>query len=133
MFLVHDGCTYDELLQMAQEDYDLEKKTEMVELTYSLPDVLLEQMGPDTPPMHVTSDRQVRNLIELCKTHIVRLCVSSQCQVKAGGDDDAGVSDGGDSIYADEDTDEELDEDWNVADDAQATADVSVDADDVVN
>ncbi|KAL0732670.1 hypothetical protein Bca4012_008879 [Brassica carinata] len=120
MFLVHDGCTYDELLQMAQEDYDLDKKTEMVELTYFLPDVLLEQMGPDTPPMHVTSDRQVRNLIELCKTHIIRLCVSSQCQVKAGGDDDADVSDGGDSIYADEDYDEGLDEDWNVVDDDDA-------------
>ncbi|XP_056850717.1 uncharacterized protein LOC130500040 [Raphanus sativus] len=141
MFFVHDGCTYGELLEMAQEDYDLNKKTEKVELTYSLPDVLLEQMGPDTPPMHVTSDRQVRNLIELCKTHIVRLCVSSQCQVEAGGDDDAqetadvavdaDVSDSGD---------EGFDKDWNEADDAQETdddaqetADVSVDADDAVD
>ncbi|KAF8106368.1 hypothetical protein N665_0142s0007, partial [Sinapis alba] len=76
MFLLHDGCTHGELLEMAQEDYHLDKKNEMVELTYSLPDVILEQMGPDTPLIHVTNDRQVWNLIELCKTHIVRLCVS---------------------------------------------------------
>ena len=76
-----DGCTHGELVDMTQEDYDLDKKTEMVELMYSLPGVILEQMGHDTPPMHVTNDRQVRNLIELCKTHIVRLCVSRQCQV----------------------------------------------------
>ncbi|KAF2582070.1 hypothetical protein F2Q68_00006694 [Brassica cretica] len=43
---------------MAQEDYDLDKKTEKVKLTYSLPDVILEKMGHDTPPTHVTNDRQ---------------------------------------------------------------------------
>ena len=42
MFLVHDGCTHGELVEMAKEDYDLDKKTEMVELTYSLPNVILE-------------------------------------------------------------------------------------------
>ena len=26
MFLVHDGCTHGELLEMTQEDYDLDKK-----------------------------------------------------------------------------------------------------------
>ena len=78
---MHVGCTHGELVEMKKEDYDLDKKTEMVELTYSLPDVILKQMGHDTPPIHVTNDRQVRNLIELYKTHIVRLCVSRQCQV----------------------------------------------------
>ncbi|KAF2576055.1 hypothetical protein F2Q70_00005527 [Brassica cretica] len=34
--------------------------------------------APDTPPIHVTSDRQVRNLLEITKTHGVRLCVSSR-------------------------------------------------------
>ncbi|KAF3497616.1 hypothetical protein DY000_02053451 [Brassica cretica] len=81
MFLVHDGCTYGKLVEMAQKDYDLDKKIKMVELTYSLPDVSLQQMTSDTPPMHVTNDGQVRNLIELSKMHIVRLCASSQCQV----------------------------------------------------
>ncbi|KAF3583576.1 hypothetical protein F2Q69_00029111 [Brassica cretica] len=38
--------------------------TESVELTYSL-----QQMAPDLPPIHVTSDRQVRNLLEITKTH----------------------------------------------------------------
>lgn len=49
MFFVYDGFTHGELPEMAQEHYDLDKKTEMVELTYSLPDVILEQMGPDIP------------------------------------------------------------------------------------
>ncbi|CDY65823.1 BnaUnng01230D [Brassica napus] len=142
MFLVPDDCTHGELHEMAQEDYGLNKKIEKVELTYSLPDVILQQMAPDTPPMHVTSDRQVRNLIELAKTHFVRLCVSSQSQVEAGVDDDADVSDGDDKIFADEDTrqdtDSEWDEDSNDADDVQATADdvqatVAVDVDDGVN
>ncbi|XP_033134196.1 uncharacterized protein LOC117127691 [Brassica rapa] len=49
---------------MAQEDYNLDMNTESVELTYSL-----QQMAPDLPPIHVTSDRQVRNLLEITKTH----------------------------------------------------------------
>ena len=65
------------------------------------------------------------------------LCVSSQSKVEAGVNDDADVSDGDDSIiadeYTDEDTDEEFDEDSNVVDDVQATADVVVDVDDGVN
>ncbi|XP_013658058.2 uncharacterized protein LOC106362756 [Brassica napus] len=124
MFLVPNGCTHGELLEMAQEDYDLDKKIEKVVLTYSLPDVILQQMTQDTPPMHVTNDRQVRNLID-------------QSKVEAGVNDDVDVSDGDDSIFADEytdeDTDEELDEDSNVVDDVQATADVVVDVDDGVN
>ncbi|KAL0643928.1 hypothetical protein Bca4012_042218 [Brassica carinata] len=69
MFLMSGGFTHGELLEMALEDYGLDKKIEKVVLTYSLPDVILQQMAPDTPPMHVTNDRQVRNLIELAKTH----------------------------------------------------------------
>ncbi|KAG5394146.1 hypothetical protein IGI04_002425, partial [Brassica rapa subsp. trilocularis] len=62
MFLVHDGCTHGKLLEMTQEDYDLDNKIEKMEYT---------------PLMPVTNNRQVRNLIELSKTHFVRLCVSS--------------------------------------------------------
>ncbi|KAF2536177.1 hypothetical protein F2Q68_00022290 [Brassica cretica] len=109
MFLVLDGCTHGGLHEMALEDYGLDKKIEKVELTYSLPDVILQQMTPDTPTMHVTNDRQVRNLIELAKTHFVCLCVSSQSQVEAGVDDDADVSDGDDSNFADEDTGQDTD------------------------
>ena len=47
MFLVHYGCTHGELLEMAQEDYDLNKKIEKMMLTYSLPDVILQQMTPN--------------------------------------------------------------------------------------
>ncbi|KAF2573132.1 hypothetical protein F2Q70_00004388 [Brassica cretica] len=85
MFLMSGGFTHGELLEMALEDYGLDKKIEKVVLTYSLPDVILQQMAPDTPPMHVTNDRQVRNLIELAKTHFVRLCVSSQSQLEIFG------------------------------------------------
>ncbi|KAG5410980.1 hypothetical protein IGI04_007299, partial [Brassica rapa subsp. trilocularis] len=80
MFLVPDGCTHGELHEMALKDYGMDKKIEKVALTYSLPDVILQQMTPDTPPMRVTNDKQVRNLIELDKTHFLRLYVSSQSQ-----------------------------------------------------
>ncbi|KAF2558713.1 hypothetical protein F2Q68_00016284 [Brassica cretica] len=118
MFLVPDGYTHGELLEMAQEDYGLDKKIEKVVLTYSLPDVILQKMAPDTPPMH--------------------------SQVQAGVDDDVDVSDGDDSIFPDEDTGQNTDEEWDedsnaaddvqaTADDVQATADVDVDVDDGVN
>ncbi|KAF3584454.1 hypothetical protein F2Q69_00026860 [Brassica cretica] len=51
-----------------------------VEITYSLPAEMMQ--APDTPPIHVTSDRQVRNLLEITKTHGVRLCVSSRSKVE---------------------------------------------------
>ncbi|CAG7885692.1 unnamed protein product, partial [Brassica rapa] len=144
MFLVPDGCTHGELHEMALKDYGMDKKIEKVALTYSLPDVILQQMTPDTPPMHVTNDKQVRNLIELDKTHFLRLYVSSQSQVEAGVDDDVDVSDGDDSNFADDDTGQDTDSEWDedsndaddvqaTADDVQATADVAVDVDDGVN
>lgn len=34
------------------------QKIEMVELTYSLEDIMLQEMAPDTPHMHVMNDRQ---------------------------------------------------------------------------
>ncbi|KAG2278593.1 hypothetical protein Bca52824_061148 [Brassica carinata] len=60
MFLVSDGCTHGELLEMALEGYGLDKKIEKMVLTYSLLDVILQQMVPDTPHMHVTNDIQAR-------------------------------------------------------------------------
>ncbi|KAF2539306.1 hypothetical protein F2Q68_00022110 [Brassica cretica] len=39
-------------------------------------------LAPNTLPIHVTSDRQVRNLLEITKTHGVRLCVSSRSKVE---------------------------------------------------
>jgi len=65
---------------MAQEGYNLDMSTESVEITYSLPAEMMQ--APDTPPIHVTSDRQVRNLLEITKTHGVRLCVSSRSKVE---------------------------------------------------
>ncbi|KAF3519081.1 hypothetical protein DY000_02060725 [Brassica cretica] len=72
MLFLSEGSTHADLVAMAQEDYILDMNTGSVELTYSL-----QQMAPDLPPIHVTSDRQVRNLLEITKTHEVRLCVSS--------------------------------------------------------
>ncbi|KAF2613035.1 hypothetical protein F2Q70_00011021 [Brassica cretica] len=64
MLFLNEGSTHADLVAMAQEDYNLDMNTESVELTYSL-----QQMAPDLPPIHVTSDRQVRNLLEITKTH----------------------------------------------------------------
>ncbi|KAF2591109.1 hypothetical protein F2Q70_00039549 [Brassica cretica] len=70
MLFLSEGLTHADLVAMAQEDYNLDMNTESVELSYSL-----QQMAPDLPPIHVTSDRQVRNLLEITKTHEVRLTV----------------------------------------------------------
>ncbi|KAF8075603.1 hypothetical protein N665_1078s0002 [Sinapis alba] len=79
MFFLTEGSTHEELVQMAQEDYNLDMNTEVVELTYSLQEAMMQQMAPASfPPIHVTSDRQVRNLIEITKTHYVCLCISSR-------------------------------------------------------
>ena len=59
MFLVHDSCTHGELLEIAQEYYDLDKKIEKMVLTYSLPDIILQQM---------TSNRQI---LLLCMSRII--------------------------------------------------------------
>ncbi|KAF2556457.1 hypothetical protein F2Q68_00017205, partial [Brassica cretica] len=64
MLFLSEGSTHADLIAMTQEDYNLDMNTESVELTYSL-----QQMGPDLPPIHVTSDRQVQNLLEITKTH----------------------------------------------------------------
>ncbi|XP_024010350.1 uncharacterized protein LOC112085371 [Eutrema salsugineum] len=66
---------------MARDDYNLGKKTELIKLTYSLPVSMLQTMAPDTPPMHVTNDRQVSSLIALSRVHMVRLCVSSRVEM----------------------------------------------------
>ncbi|KAF8075372.1 hypothetical protein N665_1100s0011 [Sinapis alba] len=78
MFFLTEGSTHEELVQMAQEDYNLDMNTKVVELTYSLPEAMMQQIAPDTPFIHVTSDRQVQNLIEITKTHYICLCVSSR-------------------------------------------------------
>ncbi|KAF3541509.1 hypothetical protein F2Q69_00023113 [Brassica cretica] len=75
-----EGSTHAELLAMAQEDYNQDMSTKSVEITYSLPAEMM--LAPDTPHIQVTSDRQVRNLLEITKTHGVRLCVSNRSKVE---------------------------------------------------
>ena len=62
MFIVHAGCTHGELLEMTQEDYDLDKKIEKMVLTYSLPDVILQQMTPN------------RRILLLCLSQMIDKC-----------------------------------------------------------
>ncbi|KAF2548297.1 hypothetical protein F2Q70_00021711 [Brassica cretica] len=50
MLFLSEGSTHVDLVEMAQEDYNLDMNTESVELTYSL-----QQMVPDLPPIHVTT------------------------------------------------------------------------------
>ncbi|KAF2540166.1 hypothetical protein F2Q70_00035545 [Brassica cretica] len=90
MLFLSEGSTHADLVAMAQEDYILDMNTESVELTYSL-----QQMAPDLPLIHVTSDRQVRNLLEITKTHEVRLCVSSFSKMRTVSEemDEADVGD----------------------------------------
>ncbi|KAF3535375.1 hypothetical protein F2Q69_00023497 [Brassica cretica] len=78
MYFLNDSSTHVDLVEMAQEDYNRDTNREVVDFTYSLPEEMMQQMAPDTPPIYVTNDRQVRNLIEICKTHDVRLCVSNR-------------------------------------------------------
>ena len=59
MFLVHDGCTHGELLEIAQEDYELDKKIEKMVLTYSLPYVILQQMTSNMQILFLYMSRNI--------------------------------------------------------------------------
>ncbi|CAA7050363.1 unnamed protein product [Microthlaspi erraticum] len=51
MFSLRDGCTHDELIQMALEDYSLTKIGHRLEISYPLPEVFTQQTCNDSPPM----------------------------------------------------------------------------------
>ena len=94
-------------------------KTEDVELTYLLPEAMMQQMAPDTSHIHVTSDIQVQNLFEITKMHEVRLCVSNLRKMRT-------VSDEGDEDD-EQDEDDEGNEDENddgENDDGEEDADI---------
>ncbi|CAA7045255.1 unnamed protein product [Microthlaspi erraticum] len=103
MFFLRDGCTYGELLEMAQEDYMLE--TEFVEISYGLPQQMLQQVSPDSPPIYVTNDRHVLSLIELGRIDGVRLCISSRKEEN----EHANVGGHADQCYDDASDDSEKD------------------------
>ena len=116
MLFLNESSTHADLVAMAQEDYNLDMNTESVELTYSL-----QQMAPDLPPIHVTSDRQVRNLLEITKTHEVRLCVSSFSKMRTVSEerDEDHVGDEAEEGDEAEDHDGEEDADIPVVADAE--------------
>ncbi|CAA7026500.1 unnamed protein product [Microthlaspi erraticum] len=78
MFSLRDGCTHDELIQMALDDYSVMKIGHRLELSYPLPQAFTQQMHIDSPSTFVTNDRQVQSLIELSRTHVLRLFDSSK-------------------------------------------------------
>ncbi|CAA7044724.1 unnamed protein product [Microthlaspi erraticum] len=78
LFSLRYGCTHGELIEMAKDDYGVDKNYELIEVSYPLLADMLRQMPIDSPPMFVTTDRQVQSLIELSRAHVKRLCVSSQ-------------------------------------------------------
>ncbi|CAA7049419.1 unnamed protein product [Microthlaspi erraticum] len=78
MLCLRDGCTHAELVEIVVNDYMLQLNDELLELPYPLPTAMMESMPTDSPPMYITNDRQVYNLVELCKKHVLRLCVSTR-------------------------------------------------------
>ena len=119
LFFLSESSTHAELDAMAQEDYNLDMNTESVELAYLLPEAMMQQMAPDTHPIHVTSDRQVPNLLEITKTHEVRLCVSSLSKMRTvpkegdEDDDDMAEDDEGDEADKGDEEDDDMAEDEN--------------------
>ncbi|KAF2584499.1 hypothetical protein F2Q70_00035544 [Brassica cretica] len=127
MLFLSEGSTHADLVARAQEDYILDMNTESVELTYSL-----QQMAPDLPPIHVTSDRQVRNLLEITKTHEVRLCVSSFSKMRTVSEerDEADVGDeaeeGGEADVGNEDEEGDEADEGNEAEDHDGEEDAHI-------
>ncbi|CAA7040429.1 unnamed protein product [Microthlaspi erraticum] len=106
MFCLRDGCTHDELVQMALDDYSVNKHG--LELSYSLPEPFVQQTSSiDSPPVYVTNDRQVHSSIELSRTHVVRLCVSSQGNADVEDNVHGRKSENHDDEFSDD-----CDEDW---------------------
>ncbi|XP_056860182.1 uncharacterized protein LOC108845025 [Raphanus sativus] len=123
---------------MAEEDFNLDMSIESVEISYSVPEAMMQDMAPDTPPIHVTSYRQVGYLLEITKTHGVRLCVSNRSKMRsrskmrtvseereevneAGGEEDDGEKDDGEEDDGEE-QDEEVDD--GEEDDGEEDADI---------
>ncbi|CAN6993775.1 unnamed protein product [Brassica oleracea var. botrytis] len=61
-----------------------------LELSYALPESMLRDMPKDTPPVFVNNDTQLVSMCEMCKSTLIRLCIS----VKNGnlGNHDQGFS-----------------------------------------
>ncbi|KAF2567325.1 hypothetical protein F2Q68_00026908 [Brassica cretica] len=126
LFFLSESSTHAELAAMAQEDYNLDMNTESVELAYSLPEAMMQRMAPDTPPIRVTSDRQVRNLLEITKMHEVRICVSSLSKMRTVPEEGEEDEEGYEADEGDED-DDDVAEDENhdgEEDDAEEDADI---------
>ncbi|VVB04527.1 unnamed protein product [Arabis nemorensis] len=90
---------------MAKDEYKLE--SDLVEITYALSEPILQHMAPNPPPVHVTNDRHVHNLIELSRAHVIRLCVSIRLEMDCDVNNDCdGILDSGCEEYTDVDAEE---------------------------
>ncbi|KAF8113575.1 hypothetical protein N665_0048s0036 [Sinapis alba] len=101
---------------------------------------MTQQMAPNTSHIHVTSDRQVDNLLKITKMHEVRLCVSSLMRTVNDGNKEAeetnDVSDEGEEEDEDEGEEEEDerdndDDDDNLAEDENDKGEEDADISDV--
>ncbi|CAA7014052.1 unnamed protein product [Microthlaspi erraticum] len=77
MFSLRDGCTHDELIQMALDDYSVIKIGHRMELSYPLPEAFSKCVLILRPCLSQTTYKS-ESLIELSRTHVLRLCVSSK-------------------------------------------------------
>ncbi|KAH0851453.1 hypothetical protein HID58_045912 [Brassica napus] len=81
---------FDEIVEMVHEDFGINRLGNELELSYALPESMLRDMPKDTPPVFVNNDRQLVSMCEMCKSTLMRLCIS----VKNGnlGNHDQGFS-----------------------------------------
>ena len=107
-----DCSTHAELVEMTQENYNLDMNREVMDLIYLLPDEMMQQMAPDIPPIHVTNDRQVRNLIAISKAHVVHFCLSSRGKTRIVGDANINGNQDGEDVDEVSDEEEEEEEDY---------------------
>ncbi|KAF3557561.1 hypothetical protein F2Q69_00010887 [Brassica cretica] len=112
-FFSSDASTHVKLVEMDKDDYNLDMNREVMDLIYLLLDEMMQQMPPDTLPIHVTSDRQVQNLIEISKTHAVHLCVSSRGRIVGDANIDGNQdAEDVDEVSDEEKVEEEVEEDY---------------------
>lgn len=78
VYFIEDSIKYEDFLRMICEDYNMVEKMNDVELAYMLPKHILEKMARDTPPVFLSSDRQLTNFITLSRREVIRICVSQR-------------------------------------------------------
>ncbi|VVA92465.1 unnamed protein product [Arabis nemorensis] len=76
LFTIRDNLKFDEMVEMVVEDFGIDRLSHEEQLSYVLPETMLENMPKDTPPIFVNNDRQLETLWEICRSVSIRLCIS---------------------------------------------------------